>query len=301
MATDTIPTRVDAQIINATWYNVLKSALCVDFNPRDISGISTDQAGSLGTSTIRWLNAHVMNVLLYSDNTKKITLKSPASLAADYSMTLPGALPATTLPFQITSAGVMTFAKLPTGGITDAAITTVLIADSNVTTAKIADANVTTIKIADSNVTTAKIADANVTTKKIADANVTAAKIETNANFLGATTAIASKRPVVSNTNPASNRLAIVRGTVDSAGNITSGEGFTVNKTGGTGGYTMTFTTAFSDVPAVVVMPINNGTFLLNMLRAISASAFNISTFAYSGGAATDSAFSFIATGISAT
>lgn len=58
---------------------------------------------------------------------------------------------------------------------------------------------------------------------------------------------------VVSNTNPATNGLAIVRGAFTMSGtnpvNIT-GEGFSVTRTG-TGTYTVAYTTAFNDSPAV--------------------------------------------------
>ena len=44
--------------------------------------------------------------------TNAVTLKSPAALAASYSATLPAALPASTLPVLMTSAGVMSAAAL---------------------------------------------------------------------------------------------------------------------------------------------------------------------------------------------
>lgn len=40
-----------------------------------------------------------------------VTLKSPAALAANYAVTLPGALPASTLPFEVSSAGVGAFGQ----------------------------------------------------------------------------------------------------------------------------------------------------------------------------------------------
>ncbi len=48
--------------------------------------------------------------------------------------------------------------------------------------------------------------------------------------------------------------LRIVRGTVQNNGTIFNGAGFTVTKNG-TGSYTLNFTTAFADVPAVTITP----------------------------------------------
>lgn len=47
---------------------------------------------------------------------KTVTLAPPTGLAADYTLTMPTALPASTLPVSVTSAGVMTIAALTNGG-----------------------------------------------------------------------------------------------------------------------------------------------------------------------------------------
>jgi hypothetical protein len=107
MASDTISTRADGDIIDQTWFNVIQSALGVDLVPRNASGVATDQAGSVGTSTYRFLNGQFMNLLLFSNNTKKVTIKSPNSLAADYSWTLPGSLPSAQSVLTVDASGVM--------------------------------------------------------------------------------------------------------------------------------------------------------------------------------------------------
>jgi hypothetical protein len=85
-----------------------------------------------------------------------ITLKSPASLAADYQLTLPAALPASTLPVVISNTGVMSTQQLVASQL----------ATDSVTTAKIVDLNVTTAKLADSSITAAKVNAASGIVKK---------------------------------------------------------------------------------------------------------------------------------------
>lgn len=71
-------------------------------------------------------------------NANGVTIESPTSLAADYTITLLTALPATNLPISINNSGQLSAAQ----------IVTTQIADSNVTTAKIANSNVTRPKLA---------------------------------------------------------------------------------------------------------------------------------------------------------
>lgn len=51
--------------------------------------------------------------------------------------------------------------------------------------------------------------------------------------------------------------LRMIRGIVEANGNIVSGSGFTVTRTG-TGTYTITFASRFADLPAVLLTPIGN-------------------------------------------
>jgi hypothetical protein len=116
----------------------------------------------------------------------------------------------------------------------DDCIVTADIADNNVTTAKIANIGVTEIKIADNNVTTSKIADANVTAAKLSGAQTGSAPIygcRAWVNFDGTR----NEADTGASTNGANVKI---RG----SGNVSS-----VLKNG-TGDYTVTFTTAMSDV-----------------------------------------------------
>lgn len=108
-----------------------------------------------------------------------VTLQSPTSLAGDYALTLLAALPVSTLPLLVSSAGVMSTGQILTAQLTDL----------NVTTAKLAASAVTTAKIAASNVTTATIADGAVTPIKLSFANYVLSSSCGLYSFTGNTTA----------------------------------------------------------------------------------------------------------------
>jgi hypothetical protein len=121
MGNGTLIARSDGQDIDQNWFNQFRSALNQDLYPRNSSGVVTDQGGSLGTSSERWLNAYLLNhYIMNGSNFSKFVRASGGS---DHTLTWPNALPASTLPLQISAAGIITFAQLPTGGIADAAVT----------------------------------------------------------------------------------------------------------------------------------------------------------------------------------
>lgn len=88
--------------------------------------------------------------------------------------------------------------------------------------------------------------------------------------------------------------LYIIRGVVSSTGAILAGTGFTVSHTG-TGLYTITFTTAFSAMPAVTVTP-QSGLGRIATCTSVGAGSTGIDTRDTSG-TATDNQFNFIAIG----
>lgn len=110
-------------------------------------------------------------------NAKGITLASPSSLAADYTLTFPGSLPTSQHFATIDNSGNIGVAWAPDNLTIDVASNLVEVKDLGISTAKIADLAVTTAKIAALAVTTAKIADAAVTNAKIADDTITPAKL----------------------------------------------------------------------------------------------------------------------------
>ncbi len=101
---------------------------------------------------------------------------------------------------------------------------------------------------------------------------------------------------VVSNTNPSTYPLSIIRGAVNSSGALIAGEGFSVSRIG-TGLYNLSFSSSFADVPSVVfssVQQIIIGP--INFSNVTASGVTNIST-NISSGTQADAAWSFIAIG----
>jgi hypothetical protein len=208
------------------------------------------------------------------------------------------------------TTGKIADANVTTAKIADANVTTAKIADLSVTTGKLADASVTGIKIAsatiaaanlatgavtstgildgtiatadmaDSAVTTAKIADSSVVTADLADNSVTSAKI---ANGAVTGTDIAAGTITADNlgTNTATTveNLRIIRGTVNGAGQIVTGTGFTAAAHDSTL-VKVTFNPGtFSSAPSVVVSPLDASSGWTQYVSGISSTLF------YSGAA----------------
>jgi hypothetical protein len=93
MGLDTIPSRSDGQKIDQTWFNIIRSALNGDFVPRDSDGIATDEGGSLGSTTYRWLHAFVSGLYVFN-GTRSVKIEAPSGIATDFTIKLPTALPA---------------------------------------------------------------------------------------------------------------------------------------------------------------------------------------------------------------
>lgn len=107
----------------------------------------------------------------------------------------------------------------------------------------------------------------------------------------------ASSHPIVVSANPSTAGLQIVRGTVSSTGTAVSGEGFSVSVLG-TGNYTITFTTAFLDVPAftAIVSEFVNTPYIVTA-QTIAAGSVTIQIYHPFSGAHVAQNFSFIAIG----
>jgi len=58
--------RVNDQIIDEDWYNELNNALEGNIVPRNTSGVVTNEAGSVGTDTYKWLDGRFQNVYGYT-------------------------------------------------------------------------------------------------------------------------------------------------------------------------------------------------------------------------------------------
>lgn len=124
------------------------------------------------------------------------------------------------------------------------------------------------------------------------------ASTSTNANFSGKAVQESGKNIVVSNTN-ATNSLAIVRGKLDgSTTGILSGEGFTFVRPAD-GQFDITFTTAFADLPSVVISGSLSGTIgsTSDNINPPTNSTITIRMQARSDGSASNVGFSFMAIG----
>lgn len=64
MGTNTLSTRSPGEVIPSSDHNSLVQALEVDMVPRNGSGVATDIAGSIGTSTYRWDSAYVKKIFI---------------------------------------------------------------------------------------------------------------------------------------------------------------------------------------------------------------------------------------------
>lgn len=82
-------------------------------------------------------------------------------------------------------------------------------------------------------------------------AGLTGTNMANSINLPGKFVEAGGQAVLVSNTNPATNGLSVIRGVVNSNGTINTGEGFTVTNVS-TGRRRIDFTTAFLDAPAVV-------------------------------------------------
>lgn len=119
-------------------------------NASSVGGIGGDYASSTASATYSSAsktysflqntgvrgNVDVANVLIReaTSGANAITLKSPTSLAAGYDLTLPGSLPASTLPLSVSSSGVVSTAQITTAQVADNAVTLPKLGARTVTT-----------------------------------------------------------------------------------------------------------------------------------------------------------------------
>ena len=138
-----------------------------------ITGLTSPASASFATDTFTWLYDTSKYALMASGplllrrdgetSPHRIKITPPASLASDYDLTLPAALPGSNSYLYSDATGQLAFSTTALLNSVD----TAAIQSQSVTTAKIADGNVSTVKIAGSAITTAKILDANVTRAKL--------------------------------------------------------------------------------------------------------------------------------------
>lgn len=77
MGLGTLITRAASQTILASWFNDIKSALCLDVVPRDANGIPSDSAGSLGTEDYPWNNVRCTSLFVGGNPIDPTLVTSP--------------------------------------------------------------------------------------------------------------------------------------------------------------------------------------------------------------------------------
>lgn len=219
------------------------------------------------------------------NSTFALTLKPPAALASNYSITLP-ALPASTKFLSMDLNGVISAVWAVDGSTLEIASGTIV---------QVKDLGISTAKLGSKVVTAAKIADSTITAAQIFSNTITGNEIAPNPNIPGNTLQENGKNVVVSNTNDASS-LAIIRGSVAADGSILRGTGFSISHTL-TGQYLVTFTTAFASTPSVVGSPNTASTATGVGYRDPSTTTVNMITYDSTTAAVTNGTFDFMVIG----
>lgn len=126
--TNNLP-QVSSRVILLDHVNQPRTALSGVLVPRDTSGTVTDIASDLGSSTYRWGNVYSKFFkILHDTSTNAVTVTAPSPVPTAYTITVPSAPPASTLPIdmdssgnlstsQVTAAQIVTNINLPGNGI----------------------------------------------------------------------------------------------------------------------------------------------------------------------------------------
>lgn len=236
-----------------------------------------------------------------------ITLSSPNSLAANYTLTLPTAL-ASGLSL-LTSDGSGNLGYISSSGTLSLGTLNVgtLVATTSTTGTLVATGSIT---VGSSGPVLTSTADHRLASSAglFFPGGITLAALEVGAGTKtlgvrtsdGAGGASAPYFPLVVSATPATNGLLIVRGIVDATGNspgsgTSSGEGWTCSYNGGTFTYTITFTSAFLDLPSVTATSISTSSINATIVT-IATTFFQIRNFTVVP-SATANAFTFVAIG----
>lgn len=250
-----------AGIVNATAASIPgESYSGGTFTWKQGAGSTTPANFDIGSVTVRPNTAGTTN---------GITISPPSAIASQYSLALP-ALPPAQQIMTLDNSG-------------------------NITAPYTVDASTIVIS---SNVI--QVPTGGITATQIASATITGTQVASDINLPGKNVEIGGNNAIASNTNPATNGLTLVRGFVDGGGStINSGEGFSSTLIG-TGRYTITFTTAFLDIPVVTANA--QAAFLstsqpLVTINSVSATSFSISIYSVPLAQFQNFAFMFIAIG----
>lgn len=282
-------------------------------SPGSISGLTSPASATYVSvdSTFVWqsaantpANTDTASVILRNlvANSKGLTLSPPNAMAANYSLVLPS-LPGSTSFLTLDSSGNISGSISTGAGITGSNIASATITGSNIANNTIANSNITPGVITGDRLVTntitggvsGQIATNTVSESNMVAATLTAFSMSSNIDFPGDHVREGGRNVVVSSAN-ASTSLAIIRGSFDSTGSITAGEGFSVTHLA-TGIYGITYTTPFADT-AVAIPCINQNIQLIVTSSSASGAGVNFLVVNSSGSPTNqDVALSFIAIG----
>ena len=216
------------------------------------NSVTTNQLGAAAVTTAKIANDAITSVQILN-GTIGVDKLGTGAVTAD--KILDGTIASADIAADTITAGDIAPGAVASSEILDGTIATADIADSAVTTAKIADGTIATADLADNSVTAAKIINATVTGTDIAAGTITDANLGTNT----ATTV---------------ENLRIIRGTVNGAGQIVTGTGFTA-AIHDSSLVKITFNAGtFSSAPSVVVSPWETSVGWTQYVSGISSTMF---------------------------
>jgi H-type lectin domain len=145
-------------------------------------------------------------------------------------------------------------------------------------------------------ITSSNIASSTITGSNIAVATITSSNMSSNIDLPGSFVQVANQNVMTSATN-ATHGLQVIRGTVNAAGALSAGEGFSVSRPS-TGVYSITFSTSFSDTPVIIggLSTLSGVGVFIADVTAVSNTGFTMVMY-NSSSAAVNQSFSFIAMG----
>lgn len=260
----------DLYFINSAGLAIqLTNASGIVGSPGSISGISGAASASYSSPTFFWRSATGIAANMdfgaaimrnvSPNSTYALTLQPPASLSSNYSLTLP-TIPAAQNFLSIDNSGNIAAYTPVSGGITGS-----------------------------------NIASGTITASNIANSTITGTQVVSNVNLPGKAVQVNGHNVVSSNVNN-TNGLQIIRATMNGS-TILAGEGFTCSGVA-TGEYTVTFTNAFADSPAITATVVTgSGNPYVMTISGSSNSFFTTQIFNSETNTPVNSTWNFIAIG----
>lgn len=166
MGTNTLTDRVDGQVVSQAFFNEIHDALNVDLVPRNASGVATDVAADLGSTSFRWKDGY-MQRLFVGAVASGISIEDTSGDMV--------------LKRNSLEVGRFTVNGLDASDLVDSSITVSKMGANSVDTTQLATDAVTLDKMANNSVDTNELVDLAVATGKIDSLAVTSAKLAADA------------------------------------------------------------------------------------------------------------------------